>query len=349
VGTTAFDPARQGIVLNPTYIAGGVHLPSLSLWLDGQKRRLRPDRVFVSHAHSDHIARHEEVILTPTTSSFMRARLRGDRIEHRLSYGQTQAFADGPFPFNLTMLPAGHIPGSAMALVECEGGSLLYTGDFKLRTGLVAEPCEPRRADVLVIEATFGRPCYRFPPAETTWEAIIGFCQQTLKAGQTPVLLGYSLGKAQELAAGVVRAGLPVMLHRAAHQMSEIHTRCGSPFPLPTLFDADSVSGNVIVSPPFERSLLSALPAGSRTAVCTGWALDSGCRFRYGADAAFPLSDHADFAELLEMVDRVEPKKVLTLHGFAADLAQALRDRGIDAHAISEPDQLCLPLFAPHQ
>jgi len=81
-----------------------------------------------------------------------------------------------------------------------------------------------------------------------------------------------------------------------------------------------------------------------RVAVLTGWAVDPSCRFRYGADAAFPLSDHADFPDLIEMVKRVNPKKVYTLHGFAADFAERLRELGFDAHSLSEEEQMLLPI-----
>src|SRR5436305_3137480 len=81
-----------------------------------------------------------------------------------------------------------------------------------------------------------------------------------------------------------------------------------------------------------------------RTAVLTGWAVDPNCRFRYQTDAAFPLSDHADFEELIELVKKVAPKKVYTLHGFAADFAQTLRELGFDAQALSEQEQMNLDL-----
>src|SRR5262249_41572678 len=81
-----------------------------------------------------------------------------------------------------------------------------------------------------------------------------------------------------------------------------------------------------------------------RVAVLTGWAVEANCRFRYGADAAFALSDHADFTDLVEFVKQVAPKKVLTLHGFAADFAQTLRELGFDASALSEEEQMPLPL-----
>ena len=78
----------------------------------------------------------------------------------------------------------------------------------------------------------------------------------------------------------------------------------------------------------------------------TGWALDPGARFRYRCDAAFPLSDHADFADLLRFVELVNPKKVLTVHGFAEDFARTLRQRGIEAWALGRDNQLDLSLPA---
>ncbi|MGC4071756.1 MAG: ATP-dependent DNA ligase [Nibricoccus sp.] len=76
----------------------------------------------------------------------------------------------------------------------------------------------------------------------------------------------------------------------------------------------------------------------------TGWALDPGAIFRYQCDAAFPLSDHADYPDLLRFVELVAPKRVLTLHGFATEFARALRDRGIEAWAINQDNQLEMPL-----
>src|SRR5439155_18377025 len=84
-----------------------------------------------------------------------------------------------------------------------------------------------------------------------------------------------------------------------------------------------------------------------RTAILTGWAVDPNCRFRYQCDAAFPLSDHADFPDLVEFVKRVKPKKIYTLHGFAADFAQTLRELGFEAQALSQNEQLVLPLSTP--
>src|SRR4029077_10512853 len=66
--------------------------------------------------------------------------------------------------------------------------------------------------------------------------------------------------------------------------------------------------------------------------------------YRYGVDAAFPLSDHADYDDLIRYVDLVQPRRGFTLHGFAADFARDLRVRGVEAWALSEENQIELAL-----
>src|SRR5215471_9109730 len=145
---------------------GAVHLGALGLWLDAHEPKKAPERVFVSHAHSDHVAAHEEVILSAPTAKLTRERFEVSPREHVLEFGARRTFENDGVGFGITLLPAGHIFGSAMALVEVEGKSLLYTGDFKLRRGLSAEECQPRPAEILIMESTFGRPQYVFPPRE---------------------------------------------------------------------------------------------------------------------------------------------------------------------------------------
>ena len=72
----------------------------------------------------------------------------------------------------------------------------------------------------------------------------------------------------------------------------------------------------------------------------SGWAVDPNAIYRYQVDAAFPLSDHADYTDLLRYVELVQPQRVLTLHGFAAEFARDLRERGVEAWALSEENQL---------
>jgi Cft2 family RNA processing exonuclease len=176
------------------YHRGSIHLPRLGLWLDPHERQTGADKVFISHAHSDHIGAHREVILTHATAKFMQARLKGKREQHLLAFGETREFSQGEVPFRITLLPAGHIFGSAMAYIEAAGETLLYTGDFKLRAGLSAELCTPCLADVLIMETTFGLPRYRIPAAATVWEQVHQFCRESLAAGAVGLFAGQEPG-----------------------------------------------------------------------------------------------------------------------------------------------------------
>ena len=280
--------------------------------------------------------------MTAATARFMRERLSGKRTEIIAGFGETREFAGG----RATLLPAGHILGSAQLFFETDAGSLLYTGDFKLAHGLIAEPCEWRRADTLVMETTFGLPRYRMPPRAEVAARVVAFCRETLDAGAVPVLLGYSLGKAQEIVRIVLGAGLTPMLHEAVWKMTEIHREMCADFPSGSMrFKASAAKGCVLVFPPNAARAAELEKVGPhRTAMLTGWAIDPGAKFRYRCDAAFALSDHADYDELLRYVELVQPKRVLTVHGFAAEFATELRRRGIEAWALGEDNQIELAL-----
>jgi ATP-dependent DNA ligase I len=288
---------------------------------------------------------HREIILSAPTAKLMRARLGGERVEHIVGFGESRKEVWREAEFTLTLLPAGHIFGSAMLLLEADGQTLLYTGDFKLRRGLSAEPCEPRRADVLIMETTYGRPQYAFPPNEDVLKGVLRFCREALDNEETPVLLGYSLGKSQELLCGLADAGLPLMLHGAVFKLTQIYEQFGQCFPKYERYDSGTARGKVLLCPPHVINSAMLRNVGKvRTAILTGWAVDPNCRYRYQCDAAFPMSDHADFPDLIEMVKRVQPKKVYTVHGFAADFAHTLRELGFDAQAMSEDEQFALAL-----
>lgn len=329
---------------------GGLYFPKLRLWLDAHHAVGATDGVFVSHAHSDHTAPHAAVLFSPPTQKLMRSRVRGARQESVLAFGRPTRLGDisphpAECPAQLTILPAGHILGSGMAFIEAGNSTLLYTGDFKLRQGLTSEPCEPRKADILVMETTFGRPEYVFPPSETVWPGIIRFCAEALDNDETPVLLGYSLGKAQEILMGLRGSGLPVSLAPPMMSMTQDYEGFGIAFPAYQEWEGGHIPGRVLIAPPGMSSAKLRLQLGSsRLAVLTGWALRSGATHQYRVDAAFPISDHADFPELVEFVRCVSPRKVFTLHGFAADFADDLRELGFDAQPLSERDQLRLDL-----
>ncbi|MBV9488696.1 MAG: ATP-dependent DNA ligase [Verrucomicrobia bacterium] len=319
----------------------GVHLPELDLWLDPRDER---ETAFVSHAHSDHVGNHHEVILSEVTGRLMAARLPGNRLEHRHPFRR-------PFTFRgaeLTLYPAGHIFGSAQLHIRLNDSSLLYTGDFKLRAGRSAEPVEWTSADTLIMETTYGLPQYVFPPTNQVIDQLRRFCVESLEDGMIPILFGYSLGKAQEILACLCDSGLRVALHPSVYRMTRLYEEMRQRLPAYTLYTADDPTPGVLICPPgANRAQLVQKIKNRRTAVLTGWALHPGAIHRYQCDAAFPLSDHADYQDLVRYVELVQPKRVLALHGYAREFAEDLRRRGFEAWSLGEDNQLELPIPVP--
>jgi DNA ligase 1 len=332
-GTYADLKVNSRFMIEVRY-ARGVYLPRQDLWLDPwDARRL----AFVSHAHSDHIAPHEEIIVSERTARFMQSRLPGSRTEHILPFGEKRMVHG----VDLMLLPAGHIFGSAQCFLFAGNETLLYTGDFKLRPGKSAEPAEWRKADTLIMETTFGLPRYRFPPTEQVINQIIAFCRETIDHGEVPVLLGYSLGKAQEILCSLDGAGLTPMLHGSVYRMTRIYEQFDQSFCKYLRYNPNDVAGKVLICPPSaNHSHMLEKIARKRVAMISGWAVDPNAIYRYQVDAVFPLSDHSDYNDLLRYVEFVTPRRVFTLHGFAASFARDLRERGIEAWALSEENQM---------
>jgi DNA ligase 1 len=320
----------------------GIYIPEADLWLDPH---FGVKRAFISHAHADHVARHEMTFCSEITRDLMKER-----------YGYKNEGEMRPLPmreanewegWELRLLPAGHIIGSAMLHLtrKADGATLLYTGDYKLRQGLSSERCELLAADSLIMECTFGLPQYAFPPMADIVAHILKWVQETLEDGGIPVLLGYSLGKAQEILCALAEAGHPVMLHKAVWEMTNaLAPRLGK-LPLHRLFKAEEAHGHVLIFPPSNgKSLALRKLKVCRTAMLSGWALTPGAKYRYQVDEVFPLSDHADHPELLETVYMVKPRRVWLVHGYTREFAAELRAKGMEAWSLENADQLELGL-----
>lgn len=322
----------------------GLHLPAPDLWLD--PRESRP-HAFVSHAHSDHFARHGRILCSETTALLLRARFRvaPERLQP-LAFHQTLVLGG----LRLRLLPAGHIAGSSMLHVSDPRGqgSLLYTGDFKIRPGRTSGAAHLVHAETLVMETTFGLPRFALPPQMEVEMAVLRFAHDAFRDGVVPVLLAYSLGKAQEVLALLHEHGIPALSHPAVAGMTDACRQAGIALPPPVLLEGGVPPGHAVVAPPnalHGKPLRAVAP--KRAALLTGWALEPGTKWRHRVEEAIPLSDHADHPGLLECVRRVRPKLVLTVHGFAHEFATELRARGIDAWSAAGHDQLELAIRPP--
>lgn len=94
---------------------------------------------------------------------------------------------------------AGHIPGSAMVLIEAEGKKILYTGDYNLTPTNLMIPGEKNFKDIdaLITESTYG---YReLPPRKELEQELLEEIELTLKKGGRVLIPVFAVGRAQEI------------------------------------------------------------------------------------------------------------------------------------------------------
>lgn len=332
-----------------------LYVDALDLWIDSMRTR---SRCYVSHGHSDHAREHEVVVATPNTARICNSRFARRRAEaHQLSLiariekpRVTVAFEEHHFnepwmeaDHQLTLFSAGHVLGSSQLLIEGEHGRFVYTGDFKLTPSLTVEPPEVKECDVVLMECTYGRPQYVFPPREEVAGDMIRFARTALQDDAVPVFFAYSLGKAQEAMAILGNAGIPLTVHGAVDTLARVYQQCGVQMPKFERYDALHFRAeSALIWPPGGKALPKALRNKTvRTAMLTGWSLDRGALFRYGTERGFALSDHADYPSLLRYIELAQPKKVLLVHGWR-DFVHRLRALGIDAEYLEHNPQLSL-------
>jgi len=315
----------------------GIHLPGPGLWLD--PRGSQP-LAFISHAHADHFSRPERAFCSPETAHLLVRRfgLKRETLDV-IGPGEVKLH-DG---WELRLFPAGHVVGSTMLHLtrQADGASLLYTGDFKTMACRTCEVARAVPADILIMETTFGRPDYRFPPRAETERAILRFVTEAFEENEVPVLCAYALGKAQELAALLAAHEIPIAAHPSVIEMNEACCELQIPLPVLLPWDAELPARHALLCPPNAvRSLKLRRLKRKRTAMASGWGIHPNARYRYQVDEVFPLSDHADHGELLRFVDAVNPDVVFTVHGFTREFAAELRNAGREAWSLFSADQL---------
>lgn len=307
----------------------GIYLPEIGLWLDPQEKC---DRSWISHGHGDHArGLHCDVIATQQTLDIYRLRWREDPDQPQnlrpLNFGESMDFNGA----RLTAYPASHIVGAAQLLIEWKGERAVYTGDIKLRPPICGATTEVVPCDRLIIESTFGLPIYHFLSQEEARERIIRFAQECLQDEVTPVFIGYPLGRGQEAAHVLCEAGIPTAVHGSIARMIPVYEKAGYPFPGWMPYVANETEGKALVVVPNFRNILEASGKNTRLAYVSGWAALDNARTRAGAEELIPYSDHGDFEELLEIVERSGAREVDVVHGYTEPFAHVLSQRGVQA------------------
>src|SRR5207245_11505615 len=128
--------------------------------------------------HMDHLT--SGGIMTPQTVAVLKVRRGGTG--QPLPYGK-EIDLNG---FHVVLKDAGHVFGSAMVRVD----DLLYTGDFNPEGGATCGRAAPEFVRDLIVDATYGRPGYNFPPKHDVESDLLNWLEMELVNG--PVALGGS-------------------------------------------------------------------------------------------------------------------------------------------------------------
>lgn len=305
---------RQGLVLS-----------GINLGLDSRESLAIS---FISHAHTDHLGDHNQIILSKPTYDFYQIRMKGAKASPIiLDYYQPMNFNS----YRLSIFPAGHILGSAQIVIEGEE-TIVYTGDIKMRRGLTTEPIEIVHCDILIIEATFGHPRYVFPKQSELYAMLKTEIDETLSESKIPIVFGYSLGKSQEAIAVLQWFGFKVTTENKIKQYLEIYQKYGIAFKPVTTVDQEW--GDVLVLPLSDkwRNFVAPIPK-KRTIFLSGWGIDPNTKYQFKVDKVIPFSDHCDFNELLQYVEIANPKKVYGIGKFP-EFCNLLNQKGIPAQLI---------------
>ena len=280
---------------------------------------VRPvDHAVITHGHSDHArAGHGTVLATAETLAIMRLRC-GEECA-----GSMQAAAYGEQvsrgPVSVTLVPAGHVLGSAQVVLRWKDRTVVISGDYKRRRDPTCPAFEPVPCDLFVSEATFGLPIFRFPPSED--EAARLLKSVALFPDRAHLVGVYALGKAQRLIRLLREAGYDktLYIHGALAGMNALYEAHG--VALGSLAHAtdnarNALPGEIVLAPPsaiadkWARRFADPLPA-----FASGWMTVRARARQRQVELPLVLSDHADWDELTLTAGELKPEELWITHG----------------------------------
>ncbi len=321
-----------------------------SFAIDGYYNRLA--RV-ITHAHSDHLRGLTEsiqyssmIIAHPITiellfeiinmSSTHKYMLRQKAIP--LNYNQEIEVNKEI----LKLLPANHIIGSAQVHVETHGFRLGFTGDFRLLNNTPVM----KNLDVLVIEATYGRPEYRRPFKHEIDSILIETVIDGLSSSKPVVIYGY-YGKLQEVMKILRDGGIkePFIMPPKIYRITKIAERYGHN--IGNYYNINSREAREIRRNNAGYIMFYHMTRAryrdirrSVNIILSGWEFNDPVKRVDPGTWLIALSDHADYEELMRYVEKAEPGFVVvdnSREGAAYDLARSIK-KELGIQAIVLPD-----------
>jgi putative mRNA 3-end processing factor len=294
------------------------------------------DRAVITHGHADHArAGHGTVVATQPTLDIMACRYGEDFTGSRqaAAYGET-LYRDG---VEVTLVPAGHVLGSAQAVVRWKGVTIAVSGDYKRRRDPTCPAFEPVPCDVFVTEATFGLPVFVHPDDRGEIDKLLKSVQQFPERAH--MVGAYALGKAQRVIRLIREAGWerPIYVHGALERLNRLYEKNGVALgPLePATGAKRDFQGEIIIAPPSAlQDRWSRRFPDPVSAFASGWMRVRARARQRGVELPLILSDHADWEELTATLDEIRPGEVWITHGREEALCRWAELHGLSARAL---------------
>ncbi|WP_455368420.1 MBL fold metallo-hydrolase [[Eubacterium] cellulosolvens] len=295
--------------------------------------------IFISHAHADHYIGMKSKARKYSTCETRKIfeSVYGKSVVNFTDMKLNKIIEIGNI--KITPLNAGHMLGSTQFLITLPDTSILYTGDINYLNTLTTRKAENVECDILVMEATYGEPSYIFPDRENVYANIVQWSLNQIKKGLTPVFRSYTAGKAQELVKVFnVYTNLNVITSDRISKINKIYSESN----IELVYD--EISSEIDRGPSVYIMSRSNEIYSKRIvrAIVTGWAVRMNAR----KTAAFPLSSHADFNQLVDFVKDSKAKTVYNFTGFTDIFSNYVRRKfGIKSVPLPPLAQRTLPHF----
>lgn len=295
-------------------------------------------RAVITHGHGDHARPgHGAVLATKETLTIMAARY-GENFAgsaQAARYGETVSYNN----VEVTLVPAGHVLGSAQIAMRWKGLTIVVSGDYKRRRDPTCVGFEPVPCDVFVSEATFGLPVFRHP--DDAGE-IAKLLKSVAQFPERAHLVGvYALGKAQRLIRLLRETGYDrtIFVHGALGKLNSLYEAHGvdlGPLAQATETSANKFAGEIILAPPdaiaerWSRRFADPLPV-----FASGWMRVRARARQRHVELPLVISDHADWDELTETFRELHPEEIWLTHGEEDALLRWAEINGQRARALS--------------
>lgn len=281
-----------------------------------------------------------------------------------------ERFSIGGLRCSLT--DAGHIPGSAGILID-GNKRVFYTGDIQTDDSNLLSRCSlPSRADVLIMESTYS---YKeHPDREKEEKRFVRSVEETITNNETALIPVFAVGRAQEVLLMLEKHASKIALDGMAKTASEIIAEYGrylkDPKRLENVLKKVKFirskeerelairkypiiisSAGMMAGGPIVRYLREIKKKSGSSVLFTGYLVEDSpgrtlietkvfktaeenfnvrCRLEQ-----FDLSAHAGRSGLFSIIERLNPKKVICVHGdrceeFADEIMETCK---IDAEA----------------